>query len=350
MASVFISYQHGDAEFTLHLYDDLKAASLDPWIDQRNIGTGQWDRQVEKALKESPAMILILTPRSAESENVADEWSYFLDNKKPILPILLEQCEIPFRLRRLQYIDFTKDYQSAFAALLRELQRIGLNDQGSSYVPQTIPPTTITPTSAPGGVPIPTLQRMLVQPSELMMFSGAFPEMMQFNYVVTGGSDPNAFAQSWTAASCFNLAKIVPTTLTKLRWFGCADINFSPLNFCASFGYLRLMDYQIHEFGDESSPNRWITDPDVRSAYTTDGVFMQIEHPHQSFPNALFGSGFQGRLCPGLALVNGELWVPYKRFLLQARVLCLQGTNNYIWNLKSAAINAMQARIAAFGL
>jgi hypothetical protein len=39
------------------------------------------------------------------SKNVLDEVSYALDAGRPVLPLLIEECEVHFRLRRIQYID-----------------------------------------------------------------------------------------------------------------------------------------------------------------------------------------------------------------------------------------------------
>src|SRR5579859_1300618 len=129
---IFISYSRGDSEFALRLYDDLKRAGFDLWIDQRNIHAGNWDQQIAQALKDSTAMIVILSPKSMASENVTDEWSDFLDQRKPIVPILLEQCEIPFRLKRRQRVDFTTSYP--LDKLIVELQLMSTLTESQAVV------------------------------------------------------------------------------------------------------------------------------------------------------------------------------------------------------------------------
>jgi hypothetical protein len=66
-------------------------------------------------------MIVVLSPASVASHNVMDEVSYALDEGKLVVPILLRSCAIPFRLRRVQYIDFTASYNTGFSQLLRAL-------------------------------------------------------------------------------------------------------------------------------------------------------------------------------------------------------------------------------------
>lgn len=109
MAHLFISYSRKNADFVNHISQLLKTHGVDLWIDQDDIPAGErWSRAVEKGLAESLVMLLVISPESMKSDHVEDEWAYFLDHKKPIIPILLRATDLPFRLRNLQYIDFSK--------------------------------------------------------------------------------------------------------------------------------------------------------------------------------------------------------------------------------------------------
>ena len=105
----FISYSREDQQFALKLACELKSANFAVWMDQYDIPTGaRWDDEIEKALRECEIFMFIMTPASVASENAKDEMGYAIDHGKHILPVLLEECEIPLRLSRLQYVDFTK--------------------------------------------------------------------------------------------------------------------------------------------------------------------------------------------------------------------------------------------------
>lgn len=122
MATAFFSYSRTDSEFALRLAGDLKAAGLNVWLDQLDIVPGQqWDRAVEEQLTRSPRMLVILSPSSVESANVMDEVSFALEQRKTVIPIIHENCKIPFRLRRVQHVDFTKDYARGLNDLLKAL-------------------------------------------------------------------------------------------------------------------------------------------------------------------------------------------------------------------------------------
>ncbi len=104
----FLSYSRINKDFALKLAKELKSAGFLVWLDQLDIPTGaRWDNELEKALEECEIFMLILTPAAIGSENVKDEIGYAIDNNKRILPILLENCNVPLRLRRFQYVDFT---------------------------------------------------------------------------------------------------------------------------------------------------------------------------------------------------------------------------------------------------
>jgi formylglycine-generating enzyme required for sulfatase activity len=119
---VFISYARADAEFVLKLARDLRAARVKIWIDQLDIPHGErWDRAIQRALKTCRCMVVVLSPNSVDSENVLDELNLFLEEKKRIVPVIHQACEIPFRLRRLQRVDFSSDYDASFAELFRGL-------------------------------------------------------------------------------------------------------------------------------------------------------------------------------------------------------------------------------------
>lgn len=104
----FISYSREDKEFALALAKELRSSGFLIWLDQLDIPTGsRWDDEVERALERCDIFMVILTPNSITSNNVKDEIGYAIDSNKQILPILLENAKVPFRLRRFQYVDFT---------------------------------------------------------------------------------------------------------------------------------------------------------------------------------------------------------------------------------------------------
>ena len=119
---IFFSYSRGDSKFALKLATELKNAGIKLWIDQLDLPAGKpWDIEIEKSLENSASLLVILSEKSVTSNNVLDEVSHALDNNKQIYPVVINNCKIPFRLKRLQHIDFTMDYDTGLHHLLQAL-------------------------------------------------------------------------------------------------------------------------------------------------------------------------------------------------------------------------------------
>jgi hypothetical protein len=130
----FLSYAREDASFVLSLAKDLKAEGVNVWLDQLDIAPGrQWDRSVEEALVNCGQMLVVLSPAAVDSNNVMDEVAFALDERKAVIPLLHVECRVPFRLRRLQYVDFRLDYESGIRSLVSVLS----TDQEAAAVAST---------------------------------------------------------------------------------------------------------------------------------------------------------------------------------------------------------------------
>jgi hypothetical protein len=131
----FFSYSREDSEFVLRLARELRKAGANLWLDRLDIRGGQrWDEAVQAALQSCPGLLAVLSPSAVASQNFMDEVSYALEEQKQVIPVLYQQCAIPFRLRRVQYVDFSSGYDEGFAELLRAL---GLEPPAENAAPST---------------------------------------------------------------------------------------------------------------------------------------------------------------------------------------------------------------------
>ncbi|HEX3918933.1 MAG TPA: toll/interleukin-1 receptor domain-containing protein [Caulobacteraceae bacterium] len=123
MSEYFLSYSRADQAMALRFADDLIAAGVKVWVDQYDIAPSEhWDRTVEAALRACDGVVLVLSPHSAASPNVADEVSVAIDAKKHMIPVLIEACVVPLRLTRVQFIDATQDYEAALRRCLAAIK------------------------------------------------------------------------------------------------------------------------------------------------------------------------------------------------------------------------------------
>lgn len=140
----FLSYSRIDEDIALRFADDLRAAGVSVWVDQYDIRPSEhWDRAIERAVQACGGLIVILSPRSAASDNVADEISFAIEGGKKVLPILIEKCTIPLRITRMHMIDATASYDRALRQCLAEIQRV-----------DGVPPPRVAPAARPAPVPL----------------------------------------------------------------------------------------------------------------------------------------------------------------------------------------------------
>lgn len=129
---IFFSYSRNDSsEFALRLAEELRTANADIWIDQMDLhGGSKWDLEIEKALKASTCVLFIVSEESVKSDNVLDEVYYALNKKKQVIPLITCNCEVPYRIERLERIDFIKDFKQGLKRLLKALD---IKDQPDNH-------------------------------------------------------------------------------------------------------------------------------------------------------------------------------------------------------------------------
>src|SRR5260221_9236059 len=126
MSRIFISYSRQDQLFARRLATDLVGLGAELWLDVDDIPAGMnWSSAIQQGLDNCEAMIVVISPYSMSSKNVEDEWQYYLDHNKVIVPVYLQTSRMHFQLSRLQYIDFiTSPYDVTLKAFNPALRRL----------------------------------------------------------------------------------------------------------------------------------------------------------------------------------------------------------------------------------
>jgi TIR domain/SIR2-like domain len=126
---LFISHSSKNTDFFNKIRVNLKEVGINVWVFTEEIHAGDdMTQEVKKALSEIDYYIIVLSKASVNSEWVNFELSSTLVNEASrqenlIIPILIEECEIPSSLRNRLYIDFRTNYEGAFAQLLKSLRK-----------------------------------------------------------------------------------------------------------------------------------------------------------------------------------------------------------------------------------
>jgi TIR domain len=131
---VFINYSHKDAELATQLAGRLKDAGLEAWFDKWEILPGDnWAEKTSEGLKESDAMVVLLTPNALESDAVQNNISYALGDEsfnQRLVPVMVGDVErvaanrIPWILKKLKPVSLNKDRakDAGFAEIVKALK------------------------------------------------------------------------------------------------------------------------------------------------------------------------------------------------------------------------------------
>jgi hypothetical protein len=133
---VFLCHSSSDKLVVEKIYSVLKKDGIEPWLDKINLIPGQeWQIEIPKAVENAHVVIVFLSSETVNKEGyVQKEIRIALDvaEEKPtgtifIIPAKLEECEVPYRLSKYQWVDlFKKDgYEKLLKAL--ELRASSLN-------------------------------------------------------------------------------------------------------------------------------------------------------------------------------------------------------------------------------
>jgi hypothetical protein len=133
---VFLCHASQDKPIVRELYQRLNAEGwIDPWVDEEKLLPGQeWAAEIPQAVRDADVVIVCISKKSVTKEGyVQKEISYALDiaDEKPegtiyIIPVLLEECQVPGRLRRWQYLDYNKEksYEKLLLSLKYRADRL----------------------------------------------------------------------------------------------------------------------------------------------------------------------------------------------------------------------------------
>jgi hypothetical protein len=146
---VFLCHASEDKPIVYGLYERLILESwIEPWLDKEKLLPGQdWNLEIEKAVETTDAVVAFLSKKSVTKEgyvqkelrkvlDVADEK---LEGTIFIIPLRLDDCEVPRSLKRWEYLDYFPDdrdlsYKRLLQSLIIRANHIGIYERGRCYI------------------------------------------------------------------------------------------------------------------------------------------------------------------------------------------------------------------------
>jgi len=128
---VFLAYADEDYPQVKRLYDTLRSARFEPWMDKEKLLPGQnWPRAIERSIELCDFFICCFSSRSVGKRgHFQHELRYAMDVAKrlPIeeiflMPVRFEMCEVPHDLARdIQYVDLFPDWNRGVQRLIKAM-------------------------------------------------------------------------------------------------------------------------------------------------------------------------------------------------------------------------------------
>jgi HEAT repeat protein len=121
-----MSYSRKDEEIMRFIARFLRAQGMKVWVDNEKLipGTPIWEDAIEKAIRDSAAIVVVLSPDSKSSEWVRREISLADQHRKRVFPVLAsgdENSSITLRLINRQYVDIRQNKEKGLKSLSEAL-------------------------------------------------------------------------------------------------------------------------------------------------------------------------------------------------------------------------------------
>lgn len=105
---IFLSYSFQDMLWVSAFVDSLREQGVSVWFDVQEISIGERIQEpIEKALRESNVMVVILSANSVESSWIFFELGAAVADNKRIIPVVIDDIaheRLPLPLTRYQYL------------------------------------------------------------------------------------------------------------------------------------------------------------------------------------------------------------------------------------------------------
>ena len=155
---IFLSYAREDEEKAENLYQRLSDAGFKPWMDKKDILPGErWKSSIQTAIRRSDFFLACLSAKSVgkrgflqrEIKDALVIWKEKLDDDIYLIPVRLEDCEVPESLRDFQWVNLFEE--DGWTRLLEAI-RVGIERQGEVIEPvvqESIPSKIHSPREKP---------------------------------------------------------------------------------------------------------------------------------------------------------------------------------------------------------
>ena len=125
---IFISYAERDTRVANIILDRLRQAGFDPWntpIESNRLDSVKF--AIHNQIYSSDYFIILISQATLDStwvqnemkQAVSKEWS---QREIMVLPIKIERCELPFYLKKFQWLDLSENFEVGLEKMIMQLE------------------------------------------------------------------------------------------------------------------------------------------------------------------------------------------------------------------------------------
>jgi hypothetical protein len=121
---VFISYSRPERGSAVRIAQKLRTLGLEVWFDERIPSGANFDRELESALDQTRAVLVLWSPRSVHSDWVRNE-ALFGKERGKLVSLMIEPCELPIAFRSTQFEPlFDKTFEDRDPSWIKTIERL----------------------------------------------------------------------------------------------------------------------------------------------------------------------------------------------------------------------------------
>lgn len=127
---IFISYSHKDKAFADRLATQLVRRNVNVWLDRWELSVGDsLVERIQEAVDGASALLVILSKASVASGWCKKELSAGLlreleEKRVVVMPVMLEDCEVPIFARGKMFADFRTDFDVGLSAVIEGIAKV----------------------------------------------------------------------------------------------------------------------------------------------------------------------------------------------------------------------------------
>jgi hypothetical protein len=155
---IFISYAREDEASARRLYEELKRAGAQPWLDKENLLPGQeWEATIEMEIEKCDYFIALFSSASISKRGyVQKELRRALDvldtippNQVFVIPVRINACEpLHLKLRKLSWVDLFPSWETGVKRI-----QLALEIEKTFPAPTPTPKNILSPSRTSKSIP-----------------------------------------------------------------------------------------------------------------------------------------------------------------------------------------------------